>query len=156
MRVTLDAADTLAASPGIVTTFQRNVALSARYSIAVKTWVPSGSSGCSMVIASSNTGSKSCRTKIFFALRLMKIAIGDFLIGVVLATSAGLASAGDSGAAMTGVTAAGLLPVAAGASAFASGAAAAGILASAATGGGASGFAASALAASAVIAGLAA
>src|ERR1700733_5372728 len=151
MRVTLDAADTLAGSPGIVTTFQRNVVLSARYSIAVKTWVPSGSSGCSMVIASSNTGSKSCRTKIFFSLRLMKIAMGDFLIGGVLATSAGLASAGDSGAAMTGVTAARAPPLAAGACTFESGAAAAGALASAAASGVASG-----LTASAAIAGLAA
>ena len=37
-------------SPGSDTTFQRNVEPSSRYSIAVKTWVPNGCSGCSMVI----------------------------------------------------------------------------------------------------------
>ena len=51
---------------------------------------------------------ESCRTKIFFSLRLMKIAIGDFLIGGDLTASAGLPSgAGASGAAITGAMAAG-------------------------------------------------
>ena len=64
------------ASPGSDTTFQRNVEPSARYSIAVKTCVPSGCSGFSMVIGASNTGAKFCRTKILPSLRLTKIAIG--------------------------------------------------------------------------------
>src|SRR5277367_5806306 len=131
----------LAVSAGIDTTFQRNVELSARYSIAVKTCVPIGCSGCAMVIASSKTGSKSCRTKIFLSLRLTKIAIGDFLIGAALAVSA----AGVSGAAITG--AAGVLAVTAGVGAFGSDAGGAVvILASAAAG--ASVFVASALDAS--------
>src|SRR5580704_9114574 len=94
-----------------------------------------------MVIASSKTGSKSCRTKILRSLRLMKIAIGVFLIGAALAVSAGFAS-GISGAAITG--AAGVVPVTAGASAFGSEGGAAGVLAAAA---GASVFGASGLAA---------
>src|ERR1700729_3377963 len=135
----------LAVSAGIDTTFQRNVELSARYSIAVKTCVPIGCSGCAMVIASSKTGSKSCRTKIFFSFRLTKIAIGDFLIGAALAASAaGADGAGVSGAAITG--AAGVLPVTAGVCAFGSDAGGTDVvLASAA----ASAFVASALDASA-------
>src|ERR1700730_14187620 len=104
----------LAVSAGIDTTFQRNVELSARYSIAVKTCVPIGCSGCAMVIASSKTGSKSCRTKIFFSFPLTKIAIGGFLIGAAF----GAAGARVSGAAITG--AAGVLPVTAGVCAFGS------------------------------------
>ena len=59
---------------GNITAFHRMPAPLAMTSIAVKTCVPSGWSGLSIVTGISNSGAKPCRTKIFFSLRLTNMA----------------------------------------------------------------------------------
>ena len=59
---------------GNITAFHRMPAPLAMTSIAVKTCVPSGWSGLSIVTGISNSGARPCRTKIFFSLRLTNMA----------------------------------------------------------------------------------
>src|SRR5271155_185180 len=60
--------------------------------MAVNTWVPSGCSGCAMVIGAANSGVKCWRTKIFFSLRLTKIAIGPWDAAAASVSAVGFGS----------------------------------------------------------------
>src|ERR1700726_2949540 len=84
-------------SSGIDTTVQRMAAPSFWNSIAANTWVPSGSSGFSILTGTSNNGEKPWRTKSLLNLRLTKTEIGTIFLGAPPAGAEPGVSALDTG-----------------------------------------------------------